>query len=404
MRLLFVADGRSPTFLSWLRYWVEGGQEVHLVSTFPCEPPPGLASFHILPVAFARLGGSQAGGGGAAVAGSKLAGRLRSILRPLRYYLGPANLGYFQSKFLSLVKAIQPDLVHAMRIPFEGMLTAVTPPEIPLILSIWGNDLSLHAHGARRMGALTRSALQRADGLFADTARDIRLGGDWGFRADKPSLVVPGGGGIRLERISSLAAGSFPEPLPDGPLIVNPRGQRPGSLRQDIFFKSIPRVLERFPRAVFICPPLKGDPEADRLVAALGIGGNTRLWPRLEQAQLWALYRQAQVFVSPSLHDGTPNSLLEAMACGCFPVTGDVESLREWITPGVNGLLADATDAESMAGAIITALENEPLRKNAARENARIISQRAEYGACMATVDAFYQSIVRSRTKKENIT
>ena len=46
MRLLFVADGRSPTALSWMRHWVESGHETHLVSTYPCDPPPGLASFH----------------------------------------------------------------------------------------------------------------------------------------------------------------------------------------------------------------------------------------------------------------------------------------------------------------------------------------------------------------------
>ena len=41
--------------------------------------------------------------------------------------------------------------------------------------------------------------------------------------------------------------------------------------------------------------------------------------------------------VSPSTHDGTPNTLLEGMACGSFPIVGDLESLREWIEPGLTG-------------------------------------------------------------------
>src|SRR5512140_3698252 len=52
--LFFVADGRSPTSRTWLTYWLENGHEVHLVSTYPCEPPEGLASFHILAVALGR--------------------------------------------------------------------------------------------------------------------------------------------------------------------------------------------------------------------------------------------------------------------------------------------------------------------------------------------------------------
>ena len=36
-----------------------------------------------------------------------------------------------------------------------------------------------------------------------------------------------------------------------------------------------------------------------------------------------------------------PEAILEAMALGCFPIAGDIESVREWITPGVNGILVD---------------------------------------------------------------
>ncbi len=54
MRILFYADGRSPTTLNWLRHWIKRGDEVHLVSSFPCETPPGLASFQVVPVAFSN--------------------------------------------------------------------------------------------------------------------------------------------------------------------------------------------------------------------------------------------------------------------------------------------------------------------------------------------------------------
>jgi glycosyltransferase involved in cell wall biosynthesis len=398
MRLLFVADGRSPITLSWLRHWLERGDEVHLVSTFPCEPPSGLASFHVLPVAFGKLGGGQAV---RAASGSRqgLVGRLRGFLRPLRYLIGPVSLFLYQRSFRILSAAIRPDLIHALRIPFEGMLAAAALPEIPFIVSIWGNDLTLHARGSFLMAWLTRQTLRRAHGLMADARRDIRLGGEWGFASDKPTLVVPGAGGLRLDEMNQLAAAAAPLPdLPEGaPLIVNPRGSRPGSVRNDTFFRAIPLVSQKIPNAVFVCPPLLGDAEAERWVSTLGIERNVRLWPRLAQPQLWRLFQQAQVFVSPSAHDGTPNSLLEAMACGCFPVAGDIESLREWITPGENGLLVNPADPQALADAILAALGNASLRARAAGQNAAILAAGADYGRCMEQVEEFYDGVISNK-------
>lgn len=392
MRLLFVADGRSPTTLGWLNYWIENRHAVHLVSTFPCEAPSGLESFQVIPAAFSGM----AGGGGS---GSRRgpAARLRGVLRPLRYVLGPASLPPHQEQFRRLAEAIRPDIVHALRIPFEGMLACVTPPGIPFLVSTWGNDITLHARGSPWMAALTRRVLRRADGLFADTGRDIRLAAEWGLRPGAPTLVVPGAGGIRLGEVAA-GAGSvpLPEELPDAPLVVNPRGQRPGSLRQDVFFRAIPRVLKEVPQAYFVCPPLRGDPQAEAWVASLGIGERARLWPKLSQPQLWALMSKAQVFVSPSRHDGTPNSLLEALACGCFPVAGDIESMREWITDGVNGLLVDASNEESLAGAIVRALNDPVLRSQAAQVNAGLLAERADYTLNMRRVGEIYASLIQA--------
>ncbi len=396
MRILFVADGRSPTALSWLGHWV-AENEVHLVSTFPCQPPPGLASFRILPVAFAGLAGGQATGRGRITGWSRLVGRFRPLLQDLRYWIGPWSLPGYRRAFRSLVQEVAPDLIHALRIPFEGMLAAAAPAGIPLVLSIWGNDLTLHARGSPLMGRLTRQALRRADGLLADARRDLRLAGERGLGAEAPRLVVPGSGGLRLDdpAMTGSRPAALPEELPPGPVVVNPRGHRPGSLRQDAFFHSIPLVLEKVPEAVFVCPPLAGDAQAQRWVDELGIRPRTRLWPHLDRAQMWALLRRSEVFVSPSVHDGTPNSLLEAMACGCFPVVGRVESLGEWIEDGANGFLVEAASPPRLADGMVAALQNPALRRAAKKQNARIIAERAESGRCTAMVGAFYREVIR---------
>ncbi len=370
------------------------GFDVHLISTFPCDPPAGLASFRILPVAFGRMAGNQVGNAVGSPHRFGLVRQMRSRLRLLRYFLGPFSLAFYQGRYRALVAKSQPDLVHALRIPFEGMLAITTPSEIPLVVSTWGNDLTLHARGSYFMNRLTRATLKRANGLITDTQRDVDLSREMGFETGKPTLTVPGSGGIRLKDIeTSSKLETLPEELPDVPIIVNPRGQRPGSLRQDVFFQSIPMVIDQIPQALFVCPSLQGDSESERWVDKLGIRSRTKLWPRLNQAQLWMLFQKSQVFVSPSIHDGTPNSLLEAMACGCFPVVGNTESMKEWVETGVNGILVNAADARSMADAIVHVIDQPALRKEAANINARLIAERAEYDSNMARVDEFYGSV-----------
>jgi len=175
--------------------------------------------------------------------------------------------------------------------------------------------------------------------------------------------------------------------------VVNPRGFR-AYVRNDVFFQAIPLVLAKCPEAFFRCVSMAGEAEAVGWVERLGIGKAVELLPALPHAEMADVFRGARVTVSPSTHDGTPNSLLEAMACGCLPVAGDLESIREWITPGANGLLVDPSDPQALAEAIVIALENTGLREEALKINASLIATRAEYRQCMAMVEAFYRKIV----------
>ncbi|GAP13879.1 glycosyltransferase [Longilinea arvoryzae] len=400
MHVFLVADGRSPITRRWINSLLAADVRVSLCSTFACAPVEGIAGLHILPIAFSGLAGSQSANVQPSSAPRRsLVSRFRPLLLSARYWLGPLSLKMQVKAYRKLLAAAQPDLVHALRIPFEGMLAASTPPELPLAVSIWGNDLTLHARGSREMAAATRRALQRADALVADAARDLRLAANWGFDPHKPELLVPGSGGIDLAEIQSLRDRPRTSNLavPAGvPLVVNPRGFRPGSLRNDVFFQSIPLVLERQPNVHFVCPSMAGQPEALEWIERLKIAPAVHLLPTLPQAQLWELFLRSDVFISPSAHDGTPNSLLEAMACGCLPVVGDIESMREWITPGINGLLVDSNQAQSLAEAVLLGLENAALRASAAGQNYQIIADRADVHRVRLQVVEFYQSLLRA--------
>lgn len=419
MRILIVADGRSPTTRRWIQGVRALGHEVVLVTTFPCAPVEGVEADVCLPVAFATLAGS--GTGGAPAGKTSAAKRIVSAFRPIflagRYRLGPLTLRYYGPRFRWLAERLQPDLIHALRIPYEGMLAAWAPPEIPLIVSTWGNDLTLHAEGSAAMAALTRRTLARADAFMADTHRDVRLARAWGLRAEAPAAVVPGSGGLDMDELSAVRekvvrwGSSFDGELelgPDvdgtsAPLVINPRGFRTGSVRQDTFFEALPLVLERNPKVRFACAAMAGQREAQQWLERLNLRKQVALLPMLPQADLWELFARAAVSVTVSQHDGTPNSLLEAMALGALPVAGDIESIREWIIPGVNGLLVEPDKPQALAEAILMAVDNPGLRRRAAEANAQIVSERAASTVVREQIDAFYRKAAGQEAEQPEV-
>jgi glycosyltransferase involved in cell wall biosynthesis len=403
MHVMLVADGRSPTSRHWVQAVLALGHQVSLVSTFPCDFIPGSQATYILPLAFAGMAGSQVGGDKSTVSAPRpsraIVKQFRSLFLAGRYYFGPLTLPYYAHYFKLLLNEVKPDLVHALRIPFEGMLASYTPPEFPLAVSTWGNDLTYHGRGSPLMRSFTIRTLKRADGLLADAQRDLRLGRQWGFDPEKPVLEVPGGAGIDLVEMhqpsSDLPVDSLP---PDAPLVVNPRGFRPGSVRNDIFFQAIPLVLARSPGVIFVCSGMAGQPEALSWVRRLKIEQNVRLLPYLSQPQLWDVFKRSSILASVSAHDGIPNSFLEGIACGCFPVVGDIESLRAWINPGVNGMLVPPDNPQSLAEALLVALDHPELIKAAAEQNLLLIRRRAEAGLVRAQIEVFYQRLVSAGT------
>ena len=174
--------------------------------------------------------------------------------------------------------------------------------------------------------------------------------------------------------------------------MINPRGVRP-YVRNDNFFKAIPLVLEVCHEARFICASMAGESQAEQWIRELNIAHAVELLPSLPYPEMAKAFRRAQIVVSPSIHDGTPNSLLEGMACGCFPLAGDLESIREWITPNENGLVFNSNDPGSIAHAIVSAIQNQELRTKATHLNEEIIASRAEYKHNMKRAEEFYRKV-----------
>lgn len=410
MKICFIADARSPTSRNWISHFVDHRHDVTVIATYPCLPDVLKGAKVIqVPIAFSKL--ARRGHDGTIKATNRRSlvelsmdrvrtGSAFAFLIAAWTWLSPIEIYRHVNSIRSLITDLSPDLVHAMRIPFEGIVGSIaTPPTTPLVVSVWGNDFTWIAEQNPLIAWQTRRTVQRTDALVCDNFRDLRLAAEaWRFDSGKLATVLPGAGGVQ----SLVFHPGPPHPdlskqlnIPDGAVVVmNPRGFR-GYVQNETFFQSIPLVLQHAPHVVFLCCAMQDNSIAERWVRRLNIAHAVRLLPIVPREGMANLFRLAQVSVSPSVHDGTPNSLIEAMACGCFPVAGDIESVREWITDAENGLLCDPTNPDSVAQAILGALKDQGLRDNAREINLRLVNERADYDKVMLEAEKFYHRVIQ---------
>lgn len=93
---------------------------------------------------------------------------------------------------------------------------------------------------------------------------------------------------------------------------------------------------------------------------------NVTVTPFLPQAEVLRYYRRAAVYCQPSYTEGLPNSLCEAMLCGCVPVGTDRGGIPTAI--GDRGWIVPYGDPAALASALRKALEAPPEAGERARE------------------------------------
>lgn len=417
-----MVDYRSPIARNWISYFLREEHEVHVISTFPVSPEPvGLKSFHVVPVGFSSLSTGllrryiSVSVVASPSTGVRRSGRLSAFAPAvnafglwLMMWVFPLDAWRRRHAVRAILAGIAPDLVHAMRIPSEGMLAseALWHSKIPLLVSVWGNDFTLWAKENPFVRAGTRRAMKRTDGLHTDCRRDGRLAQEHGLASHTPRIVMPGNGGVQRTLFAEGAVS--PEVYaqwglsPDHPVVFNPRNFRPKYVRNDVFFRAAEEVLASHPDVQVVCVGMAGNPIAEGWRSGLANPKGVHLLPSVTRNQMAELFRIADISVSPSTHDGTPNTLLEAMACGAFPVVGNIESIREWIEDGVNGALCDPADQASVAAAILKGLDGDT-RARAAAINRRLIEQRADFETGMPQAERFYEQLVAARQSASRI-
>lgn len=128
------------------------------------------------------------------------------------------------------------------------------------------------------------------------------------------------------------------------------------------------QAAERMPEIRFV---IIGAERALLQSAGFDVPENVEALPKMSQEKLRRYYQRCKVFCQPSRSEGMPNTLCEAMACGCIPVGTDVDGIPTAI--GDTGFIAPLGDIDTLVEALNKALNADEALGLKARQ--RIIEQ-----------------------------
>jgi glycosyltransferase involved in cell wall biosynthesis len=161
-------------------------------------------------------------------------------------------------------------------------------------------------------------------------------------------------------------------------------------------FQAAPTIIEKFPHVKFLIigeGPFRK--ELEDLSRDLGIQSHVVFTGKREDMK--ALYDRMDIFVLPSLNEGMPMSILEAMAAQ-RPVIGTaVGGVPALVIPEQTGLLVQPADSAGLTGALIRLMNDSDLRTSLAERAHKLVFENYSAQSMTTKYCSLYDEIIRPR-------
>ncbi len=281
-------------------------------------------------------------------------------------YLGmlKRKLGLSKNHAYYLARAIQninPDFVHTLETQHAGYLLNEALQSYQLkktftwIHSTWGIDIH-HFEQFEEHGLKLKEIFQNIDIYCSEGNRDLQLAKKLGFT--KRTFVFPSVGGYY--EIPDFAT------LPSKRDIILLKGYE-NEIRKGLNgLKGIlySKLAQKFKIVIYGA----SQPVLDFVDSYTG-SYHIEIKSGLSHHEMIDLTQNAIISMTINLSDGLPNSFIEAMGCGAFPIQSNTSMADEWIVNEKTGVLVEPANIDEITQAVDFALSDKDLIDDAALKN-----------------------------------
>jgi glycosyltransferase involved in cell wall biosynthesis len=281
---------------------------------------------------------------------------------------------------------IQPDVVHsfALYMSCTPIISVMLQNKIPWIYSSWGSDLFYFRKEPSHLKDI-KEVLPRVNYMFADCKRDQAIANELGFIGTHLG-VFPGGGGFDLSVFEK-----YKIPLEKRKFIAVKGNQNRSGRAVPVLnaLEQLPLQLANFEVVVFGVENDAVFQFQESSIPHLTIKG------LIGHEELMELFGKTLIYIGNSNSDGMPNTLLEAMCAGAFPIQSNPGgATEELIQDKENGLLIkDCEDVELIKGIIKKALTSTELVISAVQINNKQIVPGLDIKIVQQNVINAYESL-----------
>jgi glycosyltransferase involved in cell wall biosynthesis len=266
-------------------------------------------------------------------------------------------------KLAQIIYEIQPDLVHSFEMQscsYPILKTMNKFPDIKWLYSCWGSDLYYYKNKKEHLLKIN-AVLNRINYLHTDCVRDYNTAKELGFNGNHVG-VIPGGGGYDLTYFQK-----YNKPFRDRNFIIvkGYHHQFGRALNVIKALEEIKEDLNGLDIVIFGAHKIVQEYITENNLSFLVYDRNGLL-----HEEVLKLMGESLIYVGNNVSDGIPNTLLEAMVMGAFPIQSNPGGVTEEIIGNENGLLIENPENVLEIKLLIQkAIQNKEMMKSAIINN-----------------------------------
>lgn len=289
-----------------------------------------------------------------------------------------------------IILHIQPDIVHSFEMQscsYPILKTMRKYPNIKWLYSCWGSDLFYYQQFPNHLNEI-KKVLKKINYLHTDCTRDLVLARQFGFSGTHVG-VIPGGAGYNLSLL-----GEFKQPIYQRKIILVKGYEHQFGRGLNIVkaLHLLQHQIQDYEVVIFGAHPI-----IVNYVKVNKLSFNCFETHELSHQELMALMGKSLLYIGNSISDGMPNTLLEAIVMGVFPIQSNPGGVtQEMINHGVNGYLIENPESiDEIRQLVKLAITNPMLIENARKINEILAQERLNYDINKKKVRNLYKIILK---------